>query len=133
MAAPADFFMLALCLWREARSEGETGIRAVGCVIRNRSLRTGNSVYKVVTAYRQFSSITAPEDHQLASYPAQTDSQWQLCQKVASDILSAGSQPDLTGGATMYYSDIIPPPRSWNFAKLTQTVKIGHHIFFREE
>ena len=122
-------FMLALCLWREARGElatvGPISYIAVGCVLRNRAQRDTTTIYEEVIKRLQFSSITAPGDREV-NFAA-----WIAAHQVARGILS-GAYSDPTRGATLYYADSIPFPEDWNRAKVHQTVKLGKHIFFTE-
>lgn len=132
-------FMLALCLWREARGElatvGPIGYIAVGCVLRNRGQRDTTTIYEEVIKRLQFSSITAPGDPELTAWPAKRNgadyAAWITAHQVARGILS-GAYSDPTRGATLYYADSIPFPEDWNRAKVHQTVKLGKHIFLTE-
>ena len=127
----ADQFMLALCLWREARGVGNSGMVAVACVLRNRVEKNKSNYYIEVTKPWQFSSITAKNDPQLGLYPSYADSSWQLAQKIASP-LSMVALADTTEGATLYYDDSIPFPAGWDIHKVEDTVKIGRLNFFKE-
>lgn len=127
----ADQFMLALCLWREARGVGNSGMVAVGCVIRNRVSKYKSSFYIEVTKPLQFSSITAKGDPQLTNFPKYVDPSWQLAIKIAIGFAS-DAIADTTGGATLYYDDSIPFPRDWDVHKVEDTIKIGRLNFFKE-
>src|SRR5258708_2781286 len=139
----SDYFMLALCLWREARGEGKDGQIAVACVVRNRVHKRMSSYYVEVVKPLQFSSITdkgvqdktggylRKPDPQLSLYPNSLDTAWKQCQEMAEVVCDVTIQ-DITNGATLYYADSIPFPPSWDKSKLIQTSKIGHHTFFRE-
>jgi spore germination cell wall hydrolase CwlJ-like protein len=143
-----DYFMLALCLWREARGEGPDGMTAVGCVVRNRVVRNVSSYYEEVVKPLQFSSITAPGDHQLCLYSHENDHSWQVAEEIARKIIDR-EIGDLTAGATLYWNpagiaekdskpytlkdgSIVRFPGSWNPHAVLQTVRIGAHIFLRE-
>jgi N-acetylmuramoyl-L-alanine amidase len=143
----ADYFMTALCLWREARGEGRTGQVAVGCVIRNRVLKRSTSYYVEIIKPWAFSSMTARGDLQLALYPVTLDSMWAQCQQVAQEICD-GLTADVTAGATLYWNpkgisstktfvtlaaETVAFPESWNPDVVTETVQIGAHIFLREK
>lgn len=129
----ADQFMTALCLWREARGEGNAGMVAVGCVIRNRTLRHSSSYYAEVIKPWQFSSITASGDSQLSKYPLVGDASMLLAVQITDSLMGiSGAQPDVTGGATLYYDDSISFPSSWNPNRVQATVKIGRLNFFKE-
>ena len=131
MSTHADYCILALTLWREARGEGLTGMKAVGCVVRNRVNRRGSTYYAECTRLKQFTSISTPGDPQLANWPRENDSTWVDAQLAAGNIID-GQIGDVTDGATMYYADSIPFPEKWDRSKLRQTVTIGRHIFFQE-
>ena len=129
-----DDFMLALCMWREARGDGEAGMQAVGSTIRNR-VKIGadsTSYYREIVRPLQFSSITAPGDHQLTIWPylhspLEAES-WLEAQQLAAGIIN-GSLPDNTNGATHYFATSIPMP-SW--AKVMQmTCQIGNQRFYK--
>src|SRR6202012_2771962 len=104
--AAEDPFLMALCIWREARGEPQLGWIAVGWVIKNRAAQRKQTVYKVVTARLQFSSMTAPKDPELSLWPDEADATWIAIQAEASGIL-AGVIPDPTGGAIGYYASTI--------------------------
>lgn len=123
--------MFSLCLWREARGEGDAGMVAVGCVLRNRVMRHRTNYYIEVTAPWQFSSITAKSDPQLGLYPREADTSWQSAQRLAAGIIDR-SIADVTDGATLYYDDSIGFPASWDKDKVKATVKIGRINFFEE-
>ena len=123
-----DDFMLALCIWREARGEGPAGMQAVACVIRNRVRARGSSYYAEVTRAWQFSSITAKGDPELGVYPVPNDPQWASIQALVPGIID-GSLADNTGGAQFYYADGIPLP-SWAQG-MTATVSVGRQHFYK--
>jgi N-acetylmuramoyl-L-alanine amidase len=126
-----DITLLALCLWREARGEGRTGMEAVACVLRNRVNRDKSTYYAEATKRLQFSSLTAPGDPELNLWPLTTDPQWQIALVIAEDM-STNVIADVTLGATLYYADSIAFPATWDRSKVRQTAHIGHHIFFAE-
>lgn len=127
----ADSFLLALCVWREARGEPQLGWIAVAWVIKNRMTMRKQTLYKVVTARLQFSSMTAPKDPELSLWPDEHDATWISIQAEATGVMH-GIIPDPTGGASSYYANYIAFPPSWNLSLLQQTAKIGKHIFFKE-
>ena len=131
MITPADLFMLALCMYREDRSGGQTGMTAVGCVVRNRVTKHRSTYYAEVVKPWQFSSITAKGDPQLSLYPLESDPNWAIAQLLALQITN-GTILDVTDGATLYYANSIPFPASWNRAVLTPTVTIGNQFYFKE-
>ena len=52
-----------------------------------------------------------------------------MCRLAASEVIE-GVKPDPTGGATNYYATTMPKPPAWA-AGAKQTLKLGHHVFFR--
>lgn len=111
---------VAVVLAAEACSEGEQGIRAVAGTIRNRALRRGISVERVVSEKNQYYGYTAGNRHRL----------YAQCRAVADRIaaeLRAGTLQDITGGAEFF---LLPGERvrSWHGKR---TVRIGAHTFYR--
>ena len=49
----------------------------------------------------------------------------------AADLVMSGAEPDPTGGATHYYATTMPKAPGWA-ARAKQTLKLGHHIFFKD-
>ena len=131
---PGDVYATAVCLWREARGEGATGMAAVSNVIRNRCAQRGMTPTAVVMEPWQFSSMTAIGDPQLNLYASGADPQWITAQAIALDVLRGLGNNDPTQGATMYYADSLKEfPKSWgNPSAYTFTVKIGRHNFYIE-
>jgi spore germination cell wall hydrolase CwlJ-like protein len=111
-----DAEAVALCQWREARSEGEIGMRAVGHVIVNRAASWYHQmrypVHFAVYAKNQFTSMSCPSDPQYRRFPAEVDPQWQFCQQIAPEIL-ADADPDPTNGALYYANLEIITPGCW--------------------
>ena len=105
-------FLLALCIWREARGQGYNGMFAVACSIRNRVLRPawwGRSYAECITKKWQYSSVAAPGDPQLIRFPArQTEEGFDIALLAANDAISG--KPSPVDGADSYYDDSIPPP-----------------------
>lgn len=119
-------FLLALTMWREARGEGLEGMKAVGCVIRN---RVHNGTWsEIITAKWQFSSLTAPGDAMLVSWPVQNDIQFLEAMALAGGIYT-GVLTDNTNGATHYFNPSVVKPK-WA-ASLTKVASIGHHDFYK--
>lgn len=131
MATQADYALTSICLYREARGEGNTGMTAVACVIRNRVNKRNSTFYAEVVRHLQFSSITAPGDPQLIVYPAESDASWQQAQLIAGNIID-GVVQDITVGSTLYYDDSIAFPKSWDRSKVVATIKIGRLNLFKE-
>lgn len=121
--------LLALTLWREARGEGEVGMQAVGCVIRNRQQAKayGNWAEVMCTKY-QFSSLTAPEDPMLIIWPGSQDLIFPQAMQIAEGIYD-GSLPDITEGAFHYFNPHVVMP-GWA-ASLAFIKNIGRHAFYK--
>lgn len=145
-ASHADYAMTALCLWREARGEGQTGMTAVACVLRNRTQKHSSSYYAEVVKPWQFSSITAKGDPQLGLYPQVSDTWWTAAQLVAGNVIDSNVQ-DITNGATLYWNPngiqstktyqlpdgtMVKFPQDWNMSAVRWVATIGAHIFLRE-
>lgn len=131
---------VSLCLWREARGEGEDGIRAVMHVIHKRALlwykRAKEPYHAAVYDHAQFTSMSDPNDRQYTLFPSDTDSVYLLCEKIAQEVIS-GCSTDNTCGA-LYYANLDNiTPGGW-FAKYIlkhpethpPTATIGRHTFF---
>jgi spore germination cell wall hydrolase CwlJ-like protein len=127
----SDQYMVALCLWREARGEGEEGMHAVASVILNRAEKRNTSPYTEVIRPWAFSSITAKGDPQLSKWPQENDPAWITAKDIALATLVMPTT-DPTKGATLYYDDSISFPKSWRRAAVEPTVKIGRLNFFKE-
>lgn len=139
-------WLLALCLWREARGEGDVGMRAVAHVIRNRVFRGKQDWIQIITAPNQFTSINPPntkegypKDRQTESWPAGTDLLWFRAQDIAHQVYS-GQESDITGGA-LYYANLEHIDQGGDFErrilghpeKYPRTALIGAHTFFGEK
>lgn len=127
-------FMLALCIFREARGETVLGQRAVANVILNRAKRPGwwgSDVFTVITKAYQFSSFNKGEPNSIV-YGAPNDASWHQCFAVAQSALD-GSLLDNTIGATFYYDkslDAMPPVWASKYKHLCD---IGSFRFFTDK
>ena len=127
----ARIYLLALCIWREARGEPMEGKVAVACVIANRAARPrwwGKSIEDVILKPKQFSSFNADDANSVA-FPRPEDKSWLACVEAAVKVLR-GETADVTGGAD-HYKTIASKP-AWAADKLPVVV-IGNHEFFRLE
>lgn len=131
---------VSLCGWREARGEGDEGVRGVIHVIGNRV----NAWYATqvepwhyaIYLHGQFTSMSDPNDPNYSLFPADNDPVWIMCQRMAQAIVS-GQDSDNTGGA-LYYANLDNiTPGGW-FSKYIlghpethpPTVVIAHTTFF---
>lgn len=129
-----DVSLLALVVWREARGEPREGKLAVAYSILNRVSRPGwwgADVPTVVWKKWQYSSMTDPNDAQLAKLPSPYVKagweSWTECLEVAlRAYLREEANP--APGADSYFADTIPPPKWATQDKFV--VKIGHHSFY---
>lgn len=137
-----DHNILARTLWGEARGEGIAGMIAVGWTIRNRvemDLHNdgkpdwwGEGYAGVCLAPYQFSCWNRSDPNYpflIGNQPIPA-AQFALARQAASLVI-AGDQPDPTGGATHYYASTLPKAPAWA-AQARQTLRLGHHLFFRE-
>ena len=127
----------ALCLWREARSEGRDGLRAVAHVINNRAKKYNKSPLEIITADAQFTSINPSKktyDSQLDVYPIFPDKVFEMCMEIVKNI---SSDIDLTLGATHYRNSATATSKWFQDAidskKLIKTRAIGRHDFYKEK
>lgn len=113
----SDLYLLAKCIYAEARGESYTGQVAVGAVILNRveSSSFPNTISGVI--YQQ-GAFTAVSDGQINLEPDQT------ALNAASDALNGW---DPTYGCLYYYNPAVATS-SWIFGRKTVTT-IGKHVF----
>jgi spore germination cell wall hydrolase CwlJ-like protein len=123
-----DQVTLALCAWKEARNGGQAGMQSVMNVILNRAKVNNKSIYAIVYAPLQFSSMSYPHDPQLLLQAEETDTAWLLAQALAGKA-STNTLEDITGGARWYYALTIPEP-SWA-KSLIETVVIDNQRFMK--
>ena len=113
----SDLYLLAKCIYAEARGESYTGQVAVGAVILNRvdSPAFPNTIAGVIY---QKNAFTAVSDGQINLEPDQT------AMNAASDAMNGW---DPTYGCLYYYTPAVATS-SWIFGRETVTV-IGKHVF----
>ena len=113
----SDLYLLAKCIYAEARGESYTGQVAVGAVILNRvrSSAFPNSIAGVI--YQQ-NAFTAVSDGQINLEPDKT------AMNAASDAMNGW---DPTYGCLYYYNPAVATS-SWIFGRKTVTT-IGKHVF----
>lgn len=113
----SDLYLLAKCIYAEARGESYTGQVAVGAVILNRvaSSQFPNSVSGVIYQRHAF---TAVSDGQINLTPDKT------AMNAAQDAMNGW---DPTYGCLYYYNPAVATS-SWIFGRKTVTT-IGKHVF----
>ena len=133
-----DLDILARTLWGEARGEDLIGQIAVAWTIRNRVFDGkdkswwGEGYAGVCQKPYQFSCWNKNDPNFGYLSGAKPIPFRELAQaRIAADHVIAGTAPDPTGGATHYYSTTMPKAPSWTKGA-TQTLKLGHHIFFKD-
>lgn len=118
-------FVLALCVWREARGESPKGKRLVAQVIENRvqSERWPDTYVAVITQPWQFSSFNA-NDPNASKFPSETDPAWASCVAAADAVLET-SEPFTT--ANHYHTTAVSP--SWK-DETKIVAREMNHIFY---
>lgn len=113
----SDLYLLAKCIYAEARGESYTGQVAVGAVILNRVASSAfpNTIAGVIY---QKNAFTAVSDGQINLTPDKT------ALNAASDALNGW---DPTYGCIYYYNPAVATS-SWIFGRKTVTT-IGKHVF----
>jgi spore germination cell wall hydrolase CwlJ-like protein len=138
-----DETALAGTIWGEARGESLTGKAAVGCVVRNRAAdgRWPHTIKDVVLQPKQFSVWNVSHDPnsqavrllmaRVVEGEPVIDPVWRECLWVANGVCE-GYVTDCTQRAVYYLTDALyrlAPPK-WA-SGLTETVRIGAHVFLR--
>lgn len=136
-ASSGDIDILARTLWGEARGESQAGMEACAWTIRNRVFDGKNNSWwgegyaGVCQKPWQFSCWNAndPNSPYLRGAKPIPAGEYKKAHAVAMAVVK-GSVPDPTNGATHYYATTMPKPPAWA-AKAKQTLKLGHHVFFK--
>lgn len=125
----SDFDLLTLVIWREARGEGMLGKRGVAHVVDNRASAPcwwGHDIPSVILHPYQFSSFN-PSDPNADKWPDEDEPSLADCQEAARGILQR-TDPDLTSGATYYWSPpLVSPPKQWG--SVVETLHTGNLHF----
>jgi spore germination cell wall hydrolase CwlJ-like protein len=122
---------MKLCVWREARGEGLLGKRGVAHVIVNRAADPcwwGDDIPSVILKPWQFSSFNVG-DPNADKWPEDSDPSFQDCSDVCNAVL-AGTDKDITGGATFYNDSSINEPTDWIKAGYILTLQVGRLSFY---
>jgi spore germination cell wall hydrolase CwlJ-like protein len=129
-------YLLALCIWREARSASVAAWLGIYWVIQNRIGKPGfrPSLSRVILQPFQFSSFNK-NDPNVTRFPIKAKTpDWTTWTRIRELIVAPG--PDPTFGALFYESfpvDKLPEIRQhqpW-FSAAKQTAKIGPFRFYR--
>jgi spore germination cell wall hydrolase CwlJ-like protein len=125
-----EYYLLALCVYRESRGEGYLAQAGVAFVVLNRVKVQGwwgKTISEVIGWPYQFSSMGSPGDRQLMNWPAIADLSWKRTLEVVEDVLNGA--PDPTRGATHFYDDSIAQPE---WAKTGEfKVRLGRLNFYK--
>ena len=113
----SDLYLLAKCIYAEARGESYTGQVAVGAVILNR-VRSSKFPNTIAGVIYQSNAFTAVSDGQINLEPDKT------AMNAASDAMNGW---DPTYGCIYYYNPAVATS-SWIFGRQTVTT-IGKHVF----
>lgn len=114
---------LVLNVHNEAAGEPALGMVAVAKVTLTRAKLTGEDVCTTVYKPWQFSWTMEPR--------LPPPNQVELERAYAAALFAVTNDYDPTEGATHFHADYIDPPHWADSFK--QTVKIGHHIFYRDD
>lgn len=97
----ADVQSMALCIWKESRGTGLSGMLAVALVIRNRAVDWRKSIHDVIFEKSQFTSMSVVSDREYSLQPVAGDPYFAQAQAMAQSVLFGG-QHDFTNGAHYY-------------------------------
>lgn len=136
-----DIYSMALCVWKEARGQFASGMRAVAHVIRNRVGTPGfaKNIHDVIYGKNQFTSMSVPSDPEFNLIPPPGDPQFQWCLALCPQVLG-DHDPDPTFGAHYYenpktatsgwFSRVIAGPDGNGTPEHSLTARIGSQNFF---
>lgn len=127
----SDLQVVAATLWGEARNQGEAGVRAVACVIANRTrtrFRRRQSAREVCLDRWQFSCWNTgdPNLPRMLRVATRPDRDFEQALAIAREVLS-NTLVDVTGGARHYHASRILP--SWARG-VTPCAVFGDHLFY---
>jgi len=130
-----EISLAAVCAWREARSEGLTGMVMVLGVLANRVHAGWGDWINVITKRNQFSSMSVPGDSQLILWPLNTDVFRLLL--IEAEKFRNGSAVDPTNGA-MYYENPLTATSEWFIKNVRSNpqehpvvARSEHHVFYK--
>jgi spore germination cell wall hydrolase CwlJ-like protein len=136
-----DLDNFVLCVWKEARGDGETAMTAVAHVIFNRVGTPGfaSTLHDVIYGKNQFSSMsisTDPEyDLTAPTVPGPDYVSYLAATKIVEAVV-AGTDTDPTNGAR-YYANLKESTSGWFFRNIVNDpvnhplrATIGHQVFY---
>jgi N-acetylmuramoyl-L-alanine amidase len=138
---PDDLNNAILCVWKEARGDGEAGMDAVAHVIFNRVGAPGfaNTLHDVIYGKNQFTSMSVSTDPEFNLEPPLAGEPDYPSYLQATDIVSqiaAVTDEDPTNGA-LYYANLRDSTSGWFFRHIVddpanhpKLATIGHQVFY---
>jgi hypothetical protein len=116
-----DISSMSLCIWREARGEGQNGMLAVANVIKNRAnaweTKVSSPLHNVIYQKDQFSSMSVSTDPEYTLMPKDGDPQYAYAISICVPVLT-GQLPDNTNGA-LYYGYLAACTSGWFSANIS--------------
>lgn len=120
--------IVPLTIWREARGEGNDGMRAVAFVIRNRALNKfyPNDPEHVCLQRKQFSCWNdANAERDL--YPAKGDESYEMACRIWEDL----GATDPTNEALFYVNPKVLVTNPFDDPRYVVSAVIGRHTFYK--
>jgi spore germination cell wall hydrolase CwlJ-like protein len=130
-----------LCVWKEARGDGESAMEAVAHVIFNRVGAPGfaSTLHNVIYGKNQFSSMSISTDPEYnLTAPSAGDDEYGpylLATNIVNRI-AAGGESDPTNGA-LFYANLRESTSGWFFRNIVNDpvkhplrATIGHQVFY---
>ena len=137
-----DIHSMALCVWKEARGEGQDGMRAVAHVIKNRVGTAGfpPNLHEVIMQKNAFTSMSVASDPEFNLIPPTGDTQFAYCTALCPSVLT-GDDLDITDDAHYYenaaaatsgwFARVIAGPDGYGTEGHSLTAHIGKQNFYR--
>jgi spore germination cell wall hydrolase CwlJ-like protein len=126
---------MALTVYYEARGQDQIGQLAVALVVKNRAIKTDETICQVAFAPKQFS--WANKAAHLNKYdnvvldkafmPERDDPSWIMAKKIAR---LSNKVADFTNGSTYYHARNVSPKWGKDYK---MTMVLGNHVFYRKE
>lgn len=135
-----DIHNAALCAWKEARGEGQQGMLAVLCVLRNRVGSYGfpDDLHTIIYGKNQFTSMSVPSDPEFSLQPPENDNMFSFALNDSRIIFSNAGAEDITNAARYYANLHNISKEGWFYRNIVLigaehpiTAQIGKHTFFR--
>ena len=136
-----DLDNFILCVWKEARGDGEMAMTAVAHVIFNRVGAPGfaSPLHDVIYGKNQFSSMSISTDPEYNLSAPTVPGPEYTSYLAATNIINAivaGTESDPTNGA-LYYANLKESTSGWFFRNIVNDplhhplrANIGHQVFY---